>query len=57
MPAIISEIICSILSIGAFIISFFSFRKKDFYSIMRICMLQKKNGLRWIRNHIIVKVP
>lgn len=24
--------------------------KKDFYSIMRICMLQKKNGLRWIRN-------
>lgn len=57
MPAIISGIICSILSIGAFIISFFSFRKKDFYSIMRICMLQKKNGLRWIRNHIIVKVP
>lgn len=23
--------------------------KKDFYSIMCICILQKKNGLRWIR--------
>ena len=29
----------------------------DFIDFRGICMLQKKNGLRWIRNLIIVKVP
>ena len=57
MDGIIAGGLCVVLAIGAFIISYFSFREKGFLFIMRICMLQKKNGLRWIRNLIIVKVP
>ena len=57
MDGIIAGGLCVVLAIGAFIISYFSFREKGFLFIMRICMLQKKNGLGWIRNLIIVKVP
>lgn len=45
MTGFIAGIMCFILAVGTFIISFFSFRKRDLYSIMRIYMLQRKNEL------------